>query len=322
MGKIILALLSTFVFVLGSASGVFAQEYPDKAINLVIPMAPGDGLDVSGRLMAEELAKLLKVSVVPMNKPGATGTVGTDTVVKAKKDGYTILLTNSASILYTKVLHSENVPYDAFKDLTPLGLATISPVLVVVGSDAPYKNFKELIEYAKKNPGKVRCGTPGVGSVSDFNVEIIKSLTGAEITIVPFKGASPAVAALLGGHVEAIATAAGPLISHMRSGKMKGIVTSSKFPEFADIPTLKQLGYQQDLLGVWFAYFSPAGTPGPIAETLVSAIEKVVHDSTISSKLAQLGMVQEFEPPEKLLTRMREEYKMVEAIAKRAGMVK
>lgn len=322
MGKIIFALLSTAVFLLGSASGLLGQEYPDKAINLVIPMAPGDGLDVSGRLMAEELGKLLKVSIVPMNKPGATGTVGTDAVVKAKKDGHTILFTNSASIIYTKILHPENVPYDSFKDLTPLGLATISPVLVVVGGDAPYKDFKEFIEYAKKNPGKVRCGTPGVGSVSDFNIEIIKSLTGAEINIVPFKGASPAVSALLGGHVEAIAAAAGPLISHMRSGKMKGIVTSRTFPEFSDIPALKQLGYPQDLLGVWFAYFSPAGIPAPITKTLVSAIEKVVQDSTISSKLAQLGMIQEFEPPEKLLTRMREEYKMVEAIAKRAGMVK
>jgi tripartite-type tricarboxylate transporter receptor subunit TctC len=322
MGNIVFVWLSTAVFLLSSASGLLGQEYPDKAINMVIPMAPGDGLDVSGRLMAEELGKLLKVPIIPMNKPGATGTVGTDAVVKAKKDGYTILFTNSASVIYTKILHSENVPYDSFKDLTPLGLATISPVLIVVGSDAPYKNFKELIEYAKKNPGKVRCGTPGVGSVSDFNVEIIKSLTGAEITIVPFKGASPAVTALLGGHVETIATAAGPLISHVRSGKMKGIVASSKFPEFSDIPTLKQLGYQQDLLGVWFAYFSPAGIPTPIMGTLVSAIEKVVQDSVISSKLAQLGMIQEFEPPEKLLTRMREEYKMVEEIAKRTGMVK
>jgi tripartite-type tricarboxylate transporter receptor subunit TctC len=322
MGKIIFALLSAAAFLLVSASGLLGQEYPDRAINLVIPMAPGDGLDVSGRLMAEELGKLLKVSIVPMNKPGATGTVGTDAVVKAKKDGYTILFTNSASIIYTKILHPENVPYDSFKDLTPLGLATISPVLVVVGGDAPYKDFKELIEYAKKNPGKVRCGTPGVGSVSDFNIEIIKSLTGAEINIVPFKGASPAVSALLGGHVEAIAAAAGPLISHMRSGKMRGIVTSRTFPEFSDIPTLKQLGYPQDLLGVWFAYFLPAGIPAPITGTLVSAIEKVVQDSTISSKLARLGMIQEFEPPEKLLTRMHEEYKMVEAIAKKAGMAK
>ncbi len=322
MTKIISLLLAITILFFSSASKLFGQNYPDRSINLIIPMAPGDGVDVSGRLMAEEFGKLLKVSIIPLNKPGATGTVGTDAVVKSKKDGYTILFTNSASIIYTKILHSENVPYDSFKDLTPLGLATVSPVLVVVQSDAPYKNFKELVEYAKKNPGKVRCGTPGVGSVSDFNVEIIKSLTGAEITIVPFKGASPAVTALLGGHVEAIATAIGPLIIHMRAGKMKGIVTSNKFPEFSDVPTLKQLGYQQDLLGVWFAYFAPAGVPSQISRTLVSAIEKVVNDQSISSKLAQLGMIQEFEPPEKLLTRMQEEYKMVEEIAKKSGMVK
>ena len=272
--------------------------------------------------MAEELGKLLKVPIIPLNKPGATGTVGTDAVVKSKKDGYTILFTNNASIIYTKILHSENVPYDSFKDLTPLGLATISPGVVAVQSDAPYKNFKELVEFAKKNPGKVRCGTPGVASVSDFNVEIIKSLTGAGITTVPFKGASPAATALLGGHVEAIAAAIGPLINHMRAGKMKGIVTSNKFLEFSDVPTLKQLGYQQDLLGVWFAYFAPAGVPSQISGTLVSAIEKVVNHQFISSKLAQLGMIQEFEPPEKLLTRMQEEYKMVEEIAKKSGMVK
>lgn len=322
MTKIISLLLAITILFFSSASKLFGQNYPDRSINLIIPMAPGDGVDVSGRLMAEEFGKLLKVSIIPLNKPGATGTVGTDAVVKSKKDGYTILFTNSASIIYTKILHSENVPYDSFKDLTPLGLATVSPVLVVVQSDAPYKNFKELVEYSKKNPGKVRCGTPGVGSVSDFNVEIIKSLTGAEITIVPFKGASPAVTALLGGHVEAIATAIGPLITHMRAGKMKGIVTSNKFPEFSDVPTLKQLGYQQDLLGVWFAYFAPAGVPSQISRTLVSAIEKVVNDQSISSKLAQLGMIQEFEPPEKLLTRMQEEYKMVEEIAKKSGMVK
>ena len=311
----------TFLFLAG-ASELFGQGYPDRAINVVIPMAPGDGLDVSGRLMAEELGNLLKVPVVPLNKPGASGTVGTDTVVKAKKDGYTILFTNSASIIYTRILHPENVPYHSFRDLTPLGLSTISPVLVVAREDAPFKNLKELVEYAKKNPGKVRCGTPGVGSVSDFNMEIIKALTGAEITIVPFKGASPAITALLGGHVETIVTAIAPLITHLRSGKMKGIATSIGFPEFPDIPTFRQLGYRQDLLGVWFAYFAPAGIPTPVAETLVSAIEKVVNDRTISSKLAQMGMIQEFESQEKLLARMQEEYKIVEEIAKNSGMIK
>ena len=322
MSKVVSILASvTFLFLVG-ASELFGQGYPDRAINVIIPMAPGDGLDVSGRLMAEELGNLLKVPIVPLNRPGASGTVGTDTVVKAKKDGYTLLFTNSASIIYTRILHPENVPYHSFRDLAPLGLSTISPVLMVAREDAPFKNLKELVDYTKKNPGKVRCGTPGVGSVSDFNMEIIKAATGADITLVPFKGAMPAITALLGGHVETIITAIAPLIGHLRSGKMRGIATSNGFPEFPDIPTFKQMGYPQDLLGVWFAYFAPSGIPAPIAGTLISAIEKVVNDPAISSKLAQMGMIQEFESPEKLLTRMHEEYKIVEEIARKSGMIK
>ena len=306
----------------GSASELLGQGYPDRPISLIIPMAPGDGVDVSGRLMAEELSKLLKVPILVLNKPGAGGAVGTDLVAKAKNDGYTLLLTPSAPIIYNKVLHPEDVPYDSFKDLTPLGLTTLTPIIMAIRSDAPYKDFKEMMDYANKNPGKVRCGTMGVGSVGDFDTEIVKALAGMNVTAVPFKGASPAITALLGGHVEAAAVALGPMISHMRSGKAKGILISNKFSEFPDIPTFKELGYQQNLLGVWFAFYAPAGVPAQIKETLALAIQNVVKDPTISSKLAQLGMIQEFEPPEKLLTRMHEEYKMVEEIAKKTGMVK
>ncbi len=308
--------------VLSHGPCLFAQGYPDRPINLIISMAPGDGVDVSGRLVADELARLLKVSVVPVNKPGAAGGIGTDIVAKARNDGYTLLLTPSASIIYNKVLHPQDVSYDSFKDLTPLGLSTISPALMVVRSDAPYKDFKEMIEYAKKNPGKIRCGTPGVGTVSDFDMEIIKALTGVSITVVPFKGASPAVTAILGGHVDAVVAAIGPLISHVRSGKTRGVLISDRFPDLPDVPTLKQLGYPQDILGIWFAFFGPSGIPAQVKETLVLAIEKAVRDPAIFSKVSKLGMIQEFEPPKKLYLRMQEEYKMVDEIAKRAGMAK
>ena len=322
MAKVISILMTMAFLIFGGSSRLFGQAYPDRAINLVIPMAPGDGVDIAGRLMAEEMAKLLKVPVIILNKPGAAGGVGTDVVAKARNDGYTLLLTPSAPIIYNKVLHPADVPYDSFKDLTPLGLTTLTPIIVAIQSDAPYKDFKEMMDYANKNPGKVRCGTMGVGSVGDFDTEIIKVVGDMKVSGVPFKGASPAIAALLGGHVEAAAVALGPMINHMRSGRAKGVVISNKFPEFPEIPTLRQLGFQQDLLGVWFAFYGPAGLPAQIRETLSSAIEKVVKDLTISSKLIQTGMIQEFEPPEKLLIRMQEEYKMVMEIAKRTGMVK
>ncbi len=301
---------------------LFAQSYPNRAITMVIPMAPGDGIDVAGRVMAEELSKLLKVPVIPLNKPGAAATVGTDTVAKAKKDGYTILLTNNASLIYTKILQPEIVPYDSFKDLTPLGLSTIWPTIIAIRRDAPFKSLAEMLDYGKKNPGKVRCGTMGANSVGDFNVGLLQMMTGVDLAVVPFKGASPAITALLGGHVEIVSVAIPPLLGHLRSGEMKGLVISRSFPEFPGIPTIRELGYKQDMFEAWGAYFTSPGVSTQITETLIPAIGKVVRDPAISSKLANLGMIQEFIPADKLTTKMKEEYKTVEEVAKKFGMVK
>jgi len=320
MKKKISLFLIIFVIVILNYTITFAQKYPDKPITLVIPMAPGDGLDIAGRMMADELSKILKVPIVPLNKPGATATLGTDMVVKAKKDGYTILLTNSASIVNAKVLQPEIVPYDPFIDLTPLGMSTVWPMVFVIRTDAPYKNLNELIEYIKKNPSKVRFGTAGFKSISDFNVELFKVLTGLEITTVPFKGATPSATALIGGHVEVGSLTITPYLSHIKSGKVKPIVISKKFPEFPEIPTLKELGYKEDLIDVWSAFFAPAGVPSEVTETLIPAIEKVVKNPEISSKLIPLGMYQEYLPPNELLIKMKKEYKLVDEVAKRYGM--
>lgn len=317
----ILSLLS-IASLMVTAMHVRAQSYPSSPINLVIPLAPGDASDIAGRTMGEELSKLLKVPTVVVNRPGAGGTLGTDSVVKAKKDGYTLLLTNNASLIYNRVLTPESVSYDLFKDLTPLGLAARTPILLAVRQDAPYKNFGEMVDFAKKNPGKIRLGTAGAGSVGHFTVEIINSLTGADLIMVPFKGAAPGITALLGGHVEGVVLALGALTSHLKGGAMRGIVISSKFPEFADIPTLSQLGHRQNLLGVWLAFFAPAGVPAEVTKTLLPAVEKVVKEPAIGSKLAALGIVQDYVPPEKLLAEIREEHRTVEEIAKKAGLVK
>jgi tripartite-type tricarboxylate transporter receptor subunit TctC len=312
----------TIALLLSSATYVCAQSYPNQPINLVIPLAPGDAGDVAGRAMAEELSKLLKVSVATLNKPGGGLTIGTDAVVKAKKDGYTILLTSNTALISGRILNPETVPYDSFKDLTPLGMATRTPVMLVVRSDAPYKRFADLVDFAKKNPGKIRVGTAGVGTAGHFALELINSLTGAGMTMVPFKGASPAATALIGGHVEAALLAIGTLSGHLQGGQVRGLVVSSKSPPFPDVPMLTQLGYPQNVHGVWYAFFAPAGIPQEISAALIPAIEKAVKEPGIVAKLAPLGMVQDYVPPEKLVTEMREEYKSVEEIAKKAGLVK
>ena len=181
------------VVALGISMGnpVFAQPYPNRPIQLVIPGAAGSILDIAGRLTGEELGKILGTQLIPLAKPGAGFTLGTDFVVRSKKDGYTLAYTNSASIVFTRVVNLETVPYDPDKDLDPLGLHLFFPNAIAVQASAPWKTFAELFDYGKKNPEKIRVSTTGIGSTSHFNLQLIESLSGAQFTHVPFKGGNP-----------------------------------------------------------------------------------------------------------------------------------
>jgi tripartite-type tricarboxylate transporter receptor subunit TctC len=320
--KSVLGLVTMAAVLGGVAPPVGAQGHPTSAITLVIPLAPGDATDVVGRTMGDELAKLLKVPVVPVNRPGGGMTIGTDSVVKARKDGYTILLAPSSSMTAGRILSPETVTYDPLKDLTPLGMAARSPLVVVVRQEAPFKGFREMLEFSKKNPGKVHVGTAGAGTLGHFSIELINSLTGAGLTTVPFKGGGPGITALLGGHVEAGIYTVGALSSHLKSGAVRGVVISSRAPELPEVPTLSQLGYPQNFPGVWMAFYGPAGLPGEVSRTLASAVEKVAKDPAIGAKLAPLGIVQEWAPPDKVLTDIRDEYRTLQDVAKKAGLVK
>ena len=188
--------------------------------------------------------------------------------------------------------------------------------------DAPYKTFSEMAEHAKKNPGSVRIGTAGAGSVGDFCVLTINSLTGAGLTTVPFTGASPAVTALLGGHVEGVVLALGTMTGHLRSGTLRGIVISSRYPDFPGIPTLPELGYSEQLFGVWVGFFAPANVPAEVTRALVPALERAIRSPAIGAKLRPLGMLMEYSPPGKLLAEIREEHRRISEIAAKSGLIK
>ena len=301
---------------------VAAEGYPSGPVSLIIPLAAGDATDTAARVMAEGLARELKVPVVPVNRPGAGGALGTDLVVKGPKDGTMIGIPNNAALVYRAILEPKIASYDALTDLTPLALAMRSPSILTVGAETPFKTFREMIDYAKKNPGGVRIGTAGVGSVGDFCVRLINSLTGAQLTMVPFTGAAPAVTAMRGGHIEGVILALGTMTGHLATGAVRGLAISTKWPEYPDIPTLTELGYAQPLFGIWTGFFAPAGVPSEVTSMLVPALERTLRAPEVAARLKPLGIVADYAPPEKMLAEMREEQGRVREIARGAGLVK
>lgn len=306
------------VFVLlGGLLGSAGAAYPDRPITLVIPVAAGDATDIAARVMAEEMAKLLKVPVLVSNLPGAGGLMGAKSVARAANDGYTLLFTINAALTSNRILNPQAAGYDALADFTPLGLTTRTPMVIAVRSDAPYKTLAEMAGYAKGNPGKVNVGTAGTGSIGDFTVQIVSAQTGAPMSMVPFKGAVPSVNALQGGHIEGAAVALGVIAGQLKSGALRAVVTSTKSPEFPAIPTMGELGYARDLLGVWLAFFAPAGVSPEVTQALVRTIESVARDPAVAARLAPLGVVQDYQPPDALQAEIRAEQRVVEEMINR-----
>ena len=298
------------------------QTFPNGPINIVVPLAPGDAADISVRLLADEIASTLRTSVTVTNRPGAGGALGTEAVVQAKKDGQTILFAQNSALTFRPVIESQSARYDASRDLLPLGISSRTPSVLVVRSDAPYRTLAELIDHAKKEPGRVRIGHPGAGSVGDFCIQQINALTGAQLLAVPYTGAAPTVTALRGEHIEGVVLALGALSAHVKSGAFRALVTSSRVPELPELRTMRELGYPDDLFGIWFSFLAPAGIPEDARKALVAAIEQAVKAPAIAARLASMGILQSHATPEQQTAEMRDELKRVSDLAKRTGLVK
>jgi len=307
---------------LGFASFAAAQSYPSGPITLIIPLAAGDATDIAARVIGAALERELKVPIVPLNRPGAGGSLGTSLLAKAAKDGSTLGIPNNAALIYRAILEPQVATYNALTDLTPLALAMRSPSILVVNAELPYRTFGEMVDFAKKNPGKVRIGTAGVGSVGDFCLQVINRLTGAGLVMVPFTGAAPSVNAMRGGHIEGVILALGTMTAHLASGAVRGLVISTKWPDYPNIPTMAELGYSQPLFGVWTGIFAPAGLPKEVASVLEPALKQAISAPEVAAHLKPLGIVADYAPPEKMVAEMRDEERRVREIAVAAGLIK
>jgi tripartite-type tricarboxylate transporter receptor subunit TctC len=324
MKRLILAtvLLLMFSGISFEIPTVQAQPYPNRPIQLIIPIPAGGGGDVNGRLLVEDLTKILGQQIVVVNKPGASDTLGTDALAKSKKDGYTLGYTSSAAMVFARVTNPESVPYDPVKDFDPLGSHTFFPLCVAVQASSPWKTFNDLIEYAKKNPGKLRVSTAGVGSTANFDVEITKTLTGVEFTHVPFKGGEAVVTALLGGHVEVSFDIVGKFVPHVEAGKVRILLVSRKISFLPSVPTITELGYKRELLSGWHGLFAPAGLPEDVKKVLIPAIKKAVNQPETKAKIEKTGYVVEYRSPEEQRRLITNDYETAQAIAAKLGLGK
>jgi tripartite-type tricarboxylate transporter receptor subunit TctC len=245
-----------------------------------------------------------------------------EAVVRSKKDGYTLLYANTTAMVYSRIPNPEIVPYDPVKDLEPLGMHLWVPAALVVKEGSPWKTLSDYLDYAKKNPGKLTVAIHSAGSIEHFNLEIIKSLTDTQFNMIPFKGPAEAVTAMLGGHVDSTFIGLTLVLPHVKSEQMKILLTSRKWSELPDLPTITELGYKQELGAGWFAFYAPAGIPEEVKKVLVSAFERIARNPEMKSKIDKMGFSVDYRSPAELKRIMIEDFETAMAIAKKIGLQK
>ena len=311
----------TFPMFLGYAHA--EEKYPSRPIELVVPMGPGGAADLSARCYSEELARELKVTVNVINRAGGTGIQGATYVTKARKDGYTLLACHPSPITTLPIINKKAVPYNPVKDFIPLGQFGYVASLIVVRSDSSFKTLKDLVEYARKNPGKLKSGQGGIGTASHFNQLILCAKTGINITSVPFQSGAESVTALLGGHVDVAANTLPAVAPHIKAGKLRGlaIITRVRAPEFPDIPTAAEAGYSYVNFVGWLGAFAPAGVPQPVLDVLVRVFKKVFENTEVGQRAIMAGFTVDYKSPEEFRGAIEEEIQVTAKLAKDANLI-
>ena len=269
----LLALVSSF---LGLGQGAWAQEFPTQSINMLIDRPPGAGTDVVSRAMAPAASKILGQEVIPVNKPGAGGAVAVGIMATSKGDGYTILGHTTSSL--TVIPHLESVSYDPLKDVVPVVHFGTFYCGIVVRADSPYKSIKDLIDYARKNPGKASFGIVGIGNAPHLDIELMIQQEKLNMPVVPLGGGPPALTALLGGHVTAIGVGASAWMPSFKAGKVKVLATTTEKRILPEVPTLHEFGYPfYNLSTEYYLISAPKGTPAAVVTKLEGAFRKAME---------------------------------------------
>ena len=305
------ALAAGLLCTLASTSAL-AADYPDRPIQFVSPYAAGGTNDYLTRLMARYMGEALKANIVVENRAGANGIVGAGYVAKSQPDGYTVLMGNSATHGTNPTLYPD-APYDAVKDFAPVGMVGSVPIVLAVNAALGVNNVKELIEYGRKNPGKLSFGSSGLGGTGHLAGESVKAAAKLDMVHVPYKGDAPAVTDTMGGQVSMSFVGIASASPHVGSGKLKIIAIAS----LPDVPTLDEAGLGDIEFAQWYALFARAGTPPQVIKALNDATRKTIDREDVQKSMSTQGAEPTYMTPDQLAAFSKSEVERFHDIIKR-----
>ena len=282
-------LLRIAVVFLGLAGSVFAQSFPSKPVQVVISFTPGSATDIVGRVVAAKLGEYWNQPVVPENRSGAGGSIGSAVVARAAPDGYTLLINSSAHTVNPAIF--AKLPYDTVKDFTDIAPLAVQPNVLIVNAASPHKTLMDVVNYAKANPGKLNFGHAGVGSGTHLNTEKLLARAGITATVVPFKGTPEVVQAILAGAVDTYWVPISAGIANIKAGKLRplAVSTAKRNSALPEVPTTGEAGVKGADTPLWFGLWGPAGMPADLVTRLNGDVRRALADPGVREKLTNLG---------------------------------